>query len=82
MSRRPFARSGCGTASGALRWAAMTGKNRDSDEGERGEPAGFDRKSGAVHGSGSGAGGGGNPGEDHDQDPMAGAGGPPGQGKR
>jgi hypothetical protein len=45
------------------------------DESERGKPASFDRKTGAVHGSGSGAGGGGNAAEDYDQDPMAGAGG-------
>jgi hypothetical protein len=45
------------------------------DESERGKPASFDRKTGAVHGSGSGAGAGGNAAEDHDQDPMAGAGG-------
>ena len=44
------------------------------DEDERGRPAGFDPKSGEVHGSGSGAGGGGNPDEDYDGDPMAGAG--------
>jgi hypothetical protein len=43
-------------------------------QGERGQPASFDRQSGAVHGSGSGAGGGGNPAEDHDKDPIAGAG--------
>jgi hypothetical protein len=47
----------------------------DTEEKERGKPASFDRKTGAVHGSGSGAGGGGNPNEDYDQDPMAGAGG-------
>ncbi|HWT13392.1 MAG TPA: hypothetical protein VN231_11605 [Allosphingosinicella sp.] len=44
---------------------------------ERGKPAGFDRRSGAVHGSGSGAGGEGNPDEDYDGDPMAGAGADP-----
>jgi hypothetical protein len=44
------------------------------DESERGKPASFDPKTGAVHGSGSGAGGGGNAAEDYDQDPMAGAG--------
>ena len=44
---------------------------------ERGKSAGFDPKSGEVHGSGSGAGGGGNPNEDYDQDPMAGAGAEP-----
>ena len=48
---------------------------------ERGRPAGFDPKSGEVHGSGSGAGGG-NPGEDYDQDPMAGAGAEPPHGPR
>jgi len=46
-------------------------------ESERGQPAGFDPKSGEVKGSGSGAGGGGNPREDYDQDPMAGAGAEP-----
>jgi hypothetical protein len=49
---------------------------------ERGVPAGFDRKSGEVHGSGSGAGGGGNPNEDYDQDPMAGSGAEPPHGPR
>ena len=49
---------------------------------ERGRPAGFDPKSGEVHGSGSGAGGGGNPDEDYDQDPMAGAGAEPPHGPR
>jgi hypothetical protein len=47
----------------------------EDQDGERGKPASFDRKTGEVHGSGSGAGGGGNPQEDYDQDPMAGAGG-------
>jgi hypothetical protein len=49
---------------------------------ERGRPAGFDPKSGEVHGSGSGAGGGGNPNEDYDQDPMAGSGAEPPHGPR
>lgn len=40
---------------------------------ERGRHATFDRRSGAVHGSGSGAGGG-NPGEDYDDDTAAGGG--------
>ena len=53
----------------------------DSDS-ERGRPAGFDPRSGEVHGSGSGAGGGGNPDEDYDQDPMAGAGAEPSHGPR
>src|SRR3954451_6890328 len=44
------------------------------DESERGKPASFDRRTGAVHGSGSGAGGGGNPDEDYDQDPESGSG--------
>ncbi|HEX8262359.1 MAG TPA: hypothetical protein VF547_05740 [Allosphingosinicella sp.] len=48
---------------------------------ERGRPAGSDRESGEVHGSGSGAGGG-NPGEDYDQDPMAGSGSEPPHGPR
>lgn len=52
-------------------------KERESDrDDERGKRAGFDPKSGEVHGSGSGAGGGGNPDEDYDDDPMAGAGTP------
>jgi hypothetical protein len=44
------------------------------DKSERGRPASFDPKSGAVHGSGSGAGGFGNPDEDYDSDPGAGSG--------
>jgi hypothetical protein len=44
------------------------------DDSERGKPASFDRRTGAVHGSGSGAGGGGNPDEDYDQDPENGSG--------
>jgi len=47
------------------------------DGSERGKPAGFNRKSGEVHGSGSGAGGEGNPNEDYDGDPMAGGGADP-----
>ena len=43
----------------------------------RGEPAGFDRRSGEVHGSGSGAGGGGDPREDYDADPKGGGGADP-----
>ena len=42
-------------------------------DSERGKRAGFDRKTGEVHGSGSGAGAGGNPNEDYDGDPMNGA---------
>lgn len=41
---------------------------------ERGRPAAFDPRSGAVHGSGSDAGGLGNPDEDYDSDPGAGSG--------
>jgi hypothetical protein len=52
------------------------------EDKERGRPAGFDPKSGEVHGSGSGAGGGGNPAEDYDQDPMAGSGAEPPHGPR
>ena len=48
----------------------MTGDEKT----ERGRPASFDRRSGAVHGSGSGAGGDGTPGEDHDRDPQGGGG--------
>jgi hypothetical protein len=52
--------------------------NREQDrQTERGRRAGFDRKTGEVHGSGSGAGGEGNPDEDYDSDPMAGAGADP-----
>ena len=51
-------------------------------DSERGRPAGFDPKTGEVHGSGSGAGGGGNPDEDYDQDPMAGSGAEPPHGPR
>ena len=50
-------------------------------EEDRGKPAGFDRKSGEVHGSGSGAGGG-SPGEDYDGDSMAGSGREPAGGPR
>jgi hypothetical protein len=52
------------------------------EDRERGRPAGFDPRSGEVHGSGSGAGGGGNPAEDYDQDPMAGSGAEPPHGPR
>lgn len=52
------------------------------DDSERGRPAGFDPKTGEVHGSGSGAGGGGNPNEDYDLDPMAGAGAEPPHGPK
>lgn len=45
----------------------------DKDQTDRGRPAGFDRKTGEVHGSGAGAGGN-NPGEDYDGDPMGGGG--------
>ena len=51
-------------------------------EGERGERAGFDRRSGAVHGSGAGAGGGGTPGEDYDADSAGGGGAEPQGGPR
>ncbi|HEY1606807.1 MAG TPA: hypothetical protein VGF77_14540 [Allosphingosinicella sp.] len=40
---------------------------------ERGQPATFDPKTGAVHGAGSGAGGN-NPAEDYDDDPASGGG--------
>ncbi|MDB5693946.1 MAG: hypothetical protein JWO81_3009 [Alphaproteobacteria bacterium] len=43
------------------------------DRDERGKPAGFDRRSGEVHGSGAGAGGN-NPAEDYDDDPISGGG--------
>ena len=52
----------------------------DRDSSERGKPATFDRRSGAVHGSGSGAGGDGNPNEDYDNDSAGGGGvGPDGE---
>lgn len=54
----------------------------DQRESERGKRAGFDRRSGEVHGAGSGAGGGGNRHEDYDDDPMAGAGATPVGGPR
>jgi hypothetical protein len=47
------------------------------NDSERGKPASFDRRTGAVHGSGSGAGGEGNPNEDYDGDAKAGAGAEP-----
>jgi hypothetical protein len=40
---------------------------------ERGQPAGFDPRTGEVHGSGAGAGGN-NPAEDYDDDPISGGG--------
>ena len=45
-----------------------------SEDKERGQKAGFDRRTGEVHGSGSGAGGSGNPAEDYDRDSKAGSG--------
>ena len=56
--------------------------NSTDRESERGKPASFDRRTGAVHGSGSGAGGEGNPDEDYDSDSMAGAGAEPDQAPR
>ena len=44
----------------------------DKEQVQRGQPASFDRKTGAVHGSGSNAGAGGTPGEDYDQDAQGG----------
>ena len=46
----------------------------NSEDKERGQKAGFDRRTGEVHGSGSGAGGSGNPAEDYDHDSKAGSG--------
>ena len=46
----------------------------DPDKSDRGQKAGFDRRTGEVHGSGSGAGGSGDPGEDYDLDPKGGSG--------
>ena len=40
---------------------------------QRGDRAGFDRRTGEVHGSGSNAGGGGAAGEDYDQDSAGGS---------
>jgi hypothetical protein len=51
-------------------------------ESERGKRAGFDPRTGEVHGSGSGAGGGGNAHEDYDSDSKAGAGANPPHGPR
>lgn len=51
----------------------------EEKDDERGRHATFDRRSGAVHGSGSGAGGG-NPGEDYDDDTAAGGGPKPSDG--
>ena len=51
-------------------------------DSERGKPAGFDRRSGEVHGSGADAGGGGQGREDYDQDSMAGSGQEPPHGAR
>jgi hypothetical protein len=50
-------------------------REKQGEPSERGRRAGFDRRSGEVHGSGSGAGGKGNPDEDYDGDAQAGAGG-------
>jgi hypothetical protein len=49
--------------------------NAQIDEGadQRGARAGFDRRTGEVHGSGSNAGGGGAAGEDYDQDTAGGS---------
>ena len=52
-------------------------KRTDRERSERGKPASFDRRTGAVHGSGSGAGGEGHPDEDYDQDSTAGSGAEP-----
>ena len=49
----------------------------DQGRKERGKPATFDRRSGAVHGSGSGAGGEGNTNEDYDDDAASGSGAEP-----
>ena len=57
----------------------MTKSDQNPDRGQR---AGFDRRTGEVHGSGSGAGGSGNPAEDFDSDPMAGGGAKPQAGPR
>ena len=51
---------------------ALNAKLREGDD-QAGRPAGFDRESGAVSGSGSNAGGGGTAGEDFDSDSAGGA---------
>lgn len=48
--------------------------DNEKESKERGQRAGFDPRSGEVHGSGSGAGGSGNPAEDYDRDSKAGSG--------
>jgi hypothetical protein len=52
--------------------AAMPNGQMDKEGDERGRRAGFDPKTGEVHGSGANAGGGGTAGEDYDQDSAGG----------
>ncbi len=53
--------------------AANPGAQMDEGVDQRGARAGFDRRTGEVHGSGSNAGGGGAAGEDYDQDTAGGS---------
>ncbi len=53
--------------------AAFPNAQMDEAVDQRGARAGFDPRTGEVHGSGSNAGGGGTAGEDYDQDTAAGS---------
>lgn len=53
--------------------AARPEAHAGDEPDERGKRAGFDRRTGEVHGSGSNAGGGGTAGEDYDQDSAGGS---------
>ncbi len=53
--------------------AALPGARIGEEKDQRGDRAGFDRRTGEVHGSGSNAGGGGAAGEDYDQDTAGGS---------
>lgn len=60
----------------------MNRERSKQPESERGQPAGYDRRTGEVHGSGADAGGAGTLKEDYDADPMAGGGAEPEGGPR
>jgi hypothetical protein len=64
-----------GRGNGSARRDVQPGEERAmaDEKEERGRPAGFDPRSGEVHGSGAGAGGN-NPAEDYDDDPISGGG--------
>src|ERR1700690_532024 len=67
------ARAGRQPARERLRPARRSGSKEFAmadEREERGQPAGFDPKTGEVHGAGSGAGGN-NPAEDYDEDPIS-----------